>query len=167
MEKRGLPLKEASYYAGLPFLLGVGATWVGGLAADYLSRRLSVRTGRRIVGVVSLLGASSLMLVGVLAVNPRLGALLMASAAFFLDLYLGSAWASAVDIGKSHGGAVAGLMNASSNAAGFVSPALMGWALHTRNDWNLVLLIGVASTAFAAVLWLGVTRADEKRLTTN
>ncbi len=167
MENRGLPLKEASYYAGLPFLLGVGATWVGGLAADYLSRRLNVRTGRRIIGVVSLLGASSLMLVGVLAVNPRLGALLMASAAFFVDLYLGAAWASAVDIGKSNGGAVAGLMNASSNAAGFVSPALMGWALHTRNDWNLVLLIGVASTAFAAVLWLGVTRADEKRLTTN
>ena len=56
-----------------------------------------------------------------------LAALLMGCAAGAVDLYLGAAWSSATDIGGSSGGAVAGLMNAASNCAGFASPALMGW----------------------------------------
>jgi len=33
---------------------------------------------------------------------------------------------------------------------------LMGWALDTYRNWNAVLALGVATTLFAAVLWLKV-----------
>ena len=83
----------------------------------------------------------------------------MALAAGAADLYLGAAWSSAVDIGGRSGGAAAGLMNAASNCAGFASPALMGWALQTTNNWNIVLVAGILATFVAAFLWIGVNPA--------
>ena len=156
VEKRGLPLAEASYYAGLPFLFGVAATWSGGLAADFLTRRFDARRGRLWIGCCGLTLTGSLMLLGILQPMPRLGALLMASAAGAADLYLGAAWSAAVDIGGSAAGAVSGLMNTMSNCAAFASPALMGWTLETRGSWNVVLFAGVFATFIGALLWVRV-----------
>src|SRR5205085_11708768 len=122
-EKRGLPPQEASYYAGLPFLCGFAATWVGGLITDFLTRRFDARRGRLYLGCAGLLLRGTLMSAGVLSPLPRIAALLMAVAAGMADLYLGAAWSSAVDIGGSSAGAAAGLMNTASNCAGFASPA--------------------------------------------
>lgn len=80
----------------------------------------------------------------------------MAVAAGALDLYLGAAWSSALDIGGRSGGTAAGLMNAASNAAGFASPAIMGWVLQTSNNWNAVLLAGIVTTFIGALLWIHV-----------
>ena len=96
------------------------------------------------------------MSAGVWCPQAGLAALLMGLAAGAVDLYLGAAWSSAIDIGGSSGGAVAGLMNAASNCAGFASPALMGWVLQRSGDWNFVLLLGAGTTAVSAVLWLFV-----------
>ena len=54
IEKRGLPLKEAAFYAGLPFLFGVAGAWVGGIGTDFLTRRVGVRRARLWVGCVGL-----------------------------------------------------------------------------------------------------------------
>ena len=80
----------------------------------------------------------------------------MSSAAGAVDLYLGAAWSSATDIGGTSGGAVAGLMNAASNAAGFVAPVLLGWVLDRTHTWNAVLYLTAATTLAAAFLWLFV-----------
>jgi nitrate/nitrite transporter NarK len=80
----------------------------------------------------------------------------MGCAAGAVDLYLGAAWSSATDIGGTSGGAVAGLMNAASNCAGFASPVLMGFVLQRTGNWNAVLYLSVATTAAAAISWLFV-----------
>lgn len=155
-EQRGMSITEASYYAGLPLLFGVAATWVGGFATDLLSRRLGDRRARTLIGFVSLSTGAALFTIGIWHPAPALGALLMASAAGGVDLYLGAAWSSATDIGGTSGGAVSGLMNAASNAAGFASPAIMGLVLDRFHDWNVVLYLSAATTLTAAVLWLFV-----------
>ncbi len=126
IEKRGLPVQEASYYAGLPFLCGFAATWLGGMITDYLTRRFDARRGRLYLGCAGLLLTGTLMSLGVLSPLPRAGALLMAVAAGTIDLYLGAAWSSAVDIGGRSGGAVAGLMNASLTEPASASPGADG-----------------------------------------
>ena len=146
----------AAFFAGLPFALGMGATWIGGLLTDAVARRWSPRQARTWVGLAGLLLAGLLLSAGIWCPAPRLAALLMAMAAAGVDLFLGSAWASALDIGGARGGAVAGLMNAASNCAGFVSPSLNGWILGRWNDWNIFLLAAVAIDLLAAALWLGV-----------
>lgn len=155
-ENRGMSLAQAGYYASIPFLLGVCSTWVGGALTDVIGRRTDDRTARTVIGLVSLISAALLMSAGVWCKEAGLAALLMGCAAGAVDLYLGAAWASAIDIGGTSGGAVAGMMNAASNCAGFVSPALMGWVLQSSGDWNFVLFLGVGTTCVSAVLWLFV-----------
>lgn len=155
-EHRGMSLTESSYYASLPLLLGVGANWVGGVLTDWIGRRSNDRTARTVVGFCSLTMGALLMSAGVWCPQAGLAALLMGCAAGAVDLYLGAAWSSATDIGGSSGGAVAGLMNAASNGAGFASPALMGFVLQQSNNWDAILYLSVGTTACAAVLWLFV-----------
>ncbi|MFN0105785.1 MAG: MFS transporter [Bryobacteraceae bacterium] len=155
-ERRGMSLTESSYYASLPLLLGVGANWLGGVLTDWMGRRSDDRTARTVVGFFSLTTGALLMSAGVWCPQAGLAALLMGCAAGAVDLYLGAAWSSATDIGGASGGAVAGLMNAASNCAGFASPALMGFVLQRSNNWNAVLYLGVATTLCAAILWLFV-----------
>jgi ACS family glucarate transporter-like MFS transporter len=159
IQKRGLPLKEAAFYAGLPFLFGVAGAWVGGIGTDFLTRRVGVRRARLWVGCVGLSLTASLMLIGVLLQVPRPGALVMAFAAFTADLYIGATWSSAVEIGGTAAGAVAGLNNAVSNCAAFASPVLMGLVLQMNGSWNTLLVAGICSTYLGAYLWMKVNPA--------
>lgn len=160
VQKRGLPLKEAAYYAGLPFLLGVAGAWAGGLGTDLLARHFGVRRARLWVGCVGLGLTATLMLVGVCLQSPRPGALVMASAAFTADLFIGAVWSAAVEIGGPAAGAVAGLNNAVSNCAAFASPVLMGMVLQMHGSWNTLLVAGVLSTYVGAYLWTKVNPAE-------
>ena len=159
IQKRGLPLKEAAYYAGMPFLFGVAGAWVGGVGTDFLARRVGVRRARLWVGCAGLTLTASLMLMGILLPAPRPGALVMASAAFTADLFIGAIWSSAVEIGGAAAGAVAGLNNAVSNCAAFASPVLMGMVLQFNGSWNTLLVAGICSTYLGAFLWTKVNPA--------
>ncbi len=163
MEDRGFTLTQAAGYAGLPFLFGVAANWMGGLGTDSLGRRFTPAKARTAMGFFGLTLAAGFMAAGMFWPERSTAAVLMALCAFSADLYLGAAWASAVAIGGKAGGTVAGLMNSSSNAAAFVSPLLMGWVLQTYHNWNAVLGLGVATTLIAAVLWLNVNPREPRR----
>ena len=162
-EHRGMGPAEVSFYAGLPFFTGMIATWAGGVITDILSRKYHPRFARTIIGLVSLICGALLMFTGVWLDAPGVAALSMGLAAGAVDLYLGAAWSSAVDIGGSSGGAVAGLMNAASNCAGFASPALMGWVLGATGNWNILLSMSAASTLIAALLWTQVNPGGLQR----
>lgn len=164
MEERKMSLQESARYAGLPFLFGVFATWLGGLLTDALSRRFDVRVARTLVGTTSLTTAGLLLSAGIWCDDPRMAAVLMASGALGVDLFLGAAWASALDIGGASGGAVAGLMNAASNLAGFVSPTFNGWVVETFHDWHVFLAVAIGVNWLAAVLWLFVNPRPAKML---
>ena len=154
IQKRGLPVAEASFYAGLPFVFGVAATWTGGLVTDFLTRRFDARRGRLWLGCSGLTLTGLLMLLGIAMPLPRAGALLMSMAAGAADLFLGAAWSTAVDIGGNAAGGVSGLMNCMSNCAAFASPALMGWTLEATGNWNRILFAGIAATFSGALLWV-------------
>jgi Major Facilitator Superfamily len=161
MENRGMALKEASVFAGLPFLLGLCSTWIGGLLTDHLARKLGVQKARRLIGFASLSSAALLMSAGLWCPPAKPAALLIAMAAGAVDLYLGAAWAVSLDIGGRLAGGVAGLMNTASNGAAFLSPVVTGHILKLTGNWNAPLLLGVLTTGVAAALWLKVTPANK------
>ncbi|MFN7925773.1 MAG: MFS transporter [Bryobacteraceae bacterium] len=160
MKDRGMGLQEAARYSSLPFFFGVFATWVGGLLTDALSKRWDPRRARKVIGSTALAVASVLISAGIWCSEPRMAAVLMASAAIGVDLFLGAAWTSALDIGGSSGGAVAGMMNAASNCAGFASPTFTGWVVQTWNSWNVFLAAAAAINLCASLLWLRVQQPD-------
>ena len=158
IEQRGFSLERAGFIAGLPFLFGAAANWVGGLLTDWLSHRMSPSRARQLVGFCALLSAGTLMLVGLLTPAAVPGALLMAAAAFAGDLVIGPIWSSAIGLGGAAGGTAGGLLNTTSNLGGFASPVVIGWALDVWGDWNAVLMLTVLANFAAAALWWPANR---------
>jgi sugar phosphate permease len=158
MEARGFTLERASIFSSLPFAFGVAANWVGGLLTDALCRRMPPYRARRIVGFCALISSGAFMLAGIWLPFPATAAFVMAFAAFSGDMMLGPFWSSTVAIGGKAGGTAGGLANAASNCGGFVSPALIGWALDRWHNWNAVLMLTVAANTAAAFLWLAANR---------
>ena len=76
---------------------------------------------------------------------------------------LGAFWSSTIAIGGKAGGTAGGLANAASNCGGFVSPALIGWALDRWKSWNAVLMLTVGANTVAAFLWLAANRPATER----
>ena len=161
VEARRFSLLESSWYAGLPFFFGLVATWSGGILTDAVSARLGVRRGRMLVGTGSLLLAAALMAAGMWWPGREVAALLIALAAGAGDILLGVCWAAAVEIGGGAAGAASGLMNAASNAGGFVSPVVMGWAASAAGKWDSVLSLAVLANILAAVLWIALHRNSQ------
>jgi ACS family glucarate transporter-like MFS transporter len=163
IEKRQFSLAQSSWYAGLPFLFGLAATWGGGLMTDLLAARWGTRTGRLVLGAGSLFLSACLLAAGILWPGREVAAVLIALAAGAGDLLLGVCWATAVEIGGRSAGAVSGLMNAASNTGAFIAPILIGWAVSTFHEWNQVLLLAAAANVVAAFLWMGLYSAGDGR----
>jgi MFS family permease len=166
IEKRGFELVEAGRFAGLPFLFGLAATWIGGWASDRLTRRFGLRMGRSGFAFAALILSAAALSIGVSTGNRTTAAILIAFAAGAGDLMLGAAWACAVDIGGEAAGAVSGLMNSASNMGGFVSPLLFGWVLQTWKEWNAVLIVAALANVAAACFWLGVVGFSPPKIRT-
>jgi ACS family glucarate transporter-like MFS transporter len=152
IERRGFSLSQASGYAALPFLLGIGSNWMGGFLCDVLSRKLGRPFGRGAMGVLSMFLTGLLFYFGVVG-STRTSVWLLAAAAGFGDLFLPIAWSVATELGGKSAGAFAGLMNSASNLGGFVSPIVLGAAIQRSGNWDSALIANVAAAFGAALLW--------------
>jgi MFS family permease len=114
----------AGILAGSPLLVGSLACVVGGLLTDWFIRRTGNRKwGRRLFGVVGHGLCAACYFAALLAPNVYSFVGLVALAAFWNDITMGSAWASCLDIGRKYSGIVSGCMNTIGNLGG----ALAGW----------------------------------------
>jgi ACS family glucarate transporter-like MFS transporter len=124
----------AGLMAGLPLLIGSVACLVGGLLTDSFIKRTGNRKwGRRLFGVIGHGLCACCFFAAMLFMNsPWTFVLLIAFAAFWNDITMGSAWASCLDIGKRYSGIVAGCMNTIGNLGGAIAGIATGWIL----DWH-------------------------------
>jgi len=128
----------AGLMAGLPLLVGSVACLVGGLLTDSFIKRTGNRKwGRRLFGVIGHgLCACCFFLAIYFMKSPWMFVILIAAAAFWNDITMGSAWASCLDIGRRYSGIVAGCMNTVGNLGGAVAGILTGRIL----DWHTASL---------------------------
>jgi ACS family glucarate transporter-like MFS transporter len=137
----------AGLMAGLPLLVGSVSCLLGGLLTDgFIKRTGNRKWGRRIFGVIGhgLCAVCYFTAIFFMKPPPAAGAevqsgayifpILIAFAAFWNDITMGSSWASCLDIGKRYSGIVAGCMNTVGNLGGAVAGILTGVILdwHTR-----------------------------------
>ena len=123
----------AGLMAGLPLLVGSVSCLIGGFATDFFIKRTgNQKWGRRLFGVIGHGSCACCYFVAVFFMkSPWTFVLLIAFAAFWNDLTMGSAWASCLDIGKRYSGIVAGCMNTVGNLGGALAGVLTGKIL----DW--------------------------------
>jgi MFS family permease len=155
-ESRGFANLELGLIAGLPMTLSAVADLVGGVSTDRSVRRFGKRTGRAIVGFISLASAGLFMVSGTFVASPYAAAVLLACGAACSNLLLAAAWNTVVDVGGVHSGVVGATMNTAGQVAGFLSPLVTGYIVQYYGDWDAPLYITGFLYLFGALFWLGI-----------
>jgi MFS family permease len=122
LRARGFDLRAVGWLAAAPLLAIAAGSLAGGALSDALVRRLGLRRGLRVPGLVGLPLAALAVLGAVASPSPLAAALLLAAAAGLAALGMAPAWAACLAIGDRHAGVVSGAMNSFGNLGGAASP---------------------------------------------
>ncbi len=154
-EARGMTLESSAVLAGLPLFLGGWGCLLSGVLTPKLSKILgSERSGRRIMSIVGVVGASVALVVSTLIGQPVYAVIVIGIASFCNDLAMPPAWGACMDVGGRFAGTLSGSMNMMGNFAGAIAPVLIGYLVDvTGSNWDLTFYISAAIYLFAAVCW--------------
>jgi MFS family permease len=154
VEGRGFTEDEMGIFSTFPFVLGAMANVAGGFLSDALASRLGLRTGRRLVGSVSL-ATSALLVVATAATTDKALTVLFLTLGFgVMDLMLPTAWAICLDTGHRYAGAVTGAMNMGGQFGGFACTVLFGYVVKCSGNYQTPLfLIALMLLISAALFW--------------
>lgn len=147
----GFTEAQMGIFSALPFLLGTVGNLAGGFLCDSLVTRFGLKTGRRVVGTVSL-SLSALLLLAMTMTSNHAAIVVFSSLGFGVaDLMLPAAWAVCLDIGRSNAGLVTGVMNSAGQLGGFVCSVLFGYVVQATGSYN-VPVWGVAGMVIVAAI---------------
>lgn len=121
-------------YKGAPLWVGAAGCLLGGPVINLLSRRFhDRRQARQVLGMVALSGCALCWFGVKAAPNVHMFSLLVALAAFCIDLTLGATWATCQDIGRPNVAVAAALMN----TIGTLGAAFANWLTGTLVEESL------------------------------
>lgn len=163
LEGRGTTEWQSGLLATLPLFFGGFGCLAGGLLIPVLARRSNRGAARGILGATGCLLAGLLLLVS-LFIQDAVGALVViALASFSNDLALAPAWDACSDAGGPWTGSVSGAMNMIGNFAGFLAPAVIGYALTWSNqNWAWAFMLSAGFYVLGCAAWLGIRARGSK-----
>jgi MFS family permease len=154
IREHGLTLERSGIFASLPLLAGAAGCLVGGLVADWLSRRLgSVTLGRRIVGVGGFTIGATGFVSAVTASTPEAAILWLVVAAGAHDMILPVLWATCVDAGGKFGGTSAGFVNFASCVSGVAAPIAAPKLAVAFGSFASIFYVSAALYVVGAAMW--------------
>ena len=155
MREHGLTLQRSGAFASLPLGAGALGCLLGGVIADWITRRTgSVTIGRRSVGVSGfLLGATGYVAASyVHSAEAAIVFLTLASGAH--DLTLPVLWATTTDAGGRFGGTGAGFVNLASSLSAMLAPLSAALLERMFGSFHAAFFVAAAMYLLGAVLWL-------------
>ncbi|WP_240653076.1 MFS transporter [Sphingomonas crocodyli] len=164
VKERGLNIVEAGFAAAVPAICG----FIGGLAGGFLSDMLLRRTGsndiaRKTPMVVGMLLAT--LIIACVWVDAEWLVIVLMSIAFFGKGIASLGWAIMADVApKQLAGLSGGVFNMFGNAAGIVTPIVVGYIVGATGSFDLALwFVGVHCliTIFAFLVVAGPIRRLE------
>jgi ACS family glucarate transporter-like MFS transporter len=151
---------EMGIFTALPFFAGALGNIAGGFLCDWLAGRFGLKTGRRLVGFVSL-AVSALLLVAMTLTRNKSAIVVLSTLGFGVaDLMLPAAWAVCLDVGHRYAGVVTGTMNSAGQLGGFVCSVLFGYLVQAWGNYYQPLWLVACMVMVAALLF---TRIDPTR----
>jgi ACS family glucarate transporter-like MFS transporter len=151
----GLSLTRSGFYSGLPLAAGAVGCVLGGVIADFITRRSgSLVWGRRTVGCGGfLLGALGYgTAVSVSSPLAAVACLVLASGAH--DLTLPVLWATCTDAGGKFGGTSSGFVNFASCISGVTAPLVSAQLAHVFGSFNAAFYVAAGLYVVGAMVWL-------------
>jgi ACS family glucarate transporter-like MFS transporter len=152
---RGMNLKSSAFYATLPFIAMAIGCAVGGLIADFLTKRISRRVGRCGVAIVGIALTAIFLSFGSTVSSAPLASVMLAGGAGALYLSQSSYWAISTDIGGRFSGSVSGFMNMGCQFGGAVTSFLTPY-IAQNFGWTASFLVAAALSVVASLSWLAV-----------
>jgi MFS family permease len=151
---RGLAHTELAIFSGLPLLLSAFASIAGGMATDAICRRFGFRAGRCGTGAVAYLLAACILFSGTVVSDARLAGFLIAAGGAASMLSLGSAWATAIELGGRNSATLSAVMNTAGQVGGILSPIVLAYIVDRLGNWSMPLHILSGLYLMAALSWL-------------
>jgi nitrate/nitrite transporter NarK len=148
-------------------MAGMGGSLCGGLLTDFLVRKMGLRWGRSIPGMLAG-GLGALLYFGCLnASNAWVYIGLFIVISFVIDLGLAAIWSTYQDIGGKNVATLLGIANMCGNLAAAVFAIKIG-VLAKANEWQTVFQYSCISLVLVAVCWIFVNAGmpmlnEEKR----
>ena len=155
IREHGSTLRQSGLLSGLPLAAGAVGCLIGGVVADWITRRTgSVTIGRRIVGVSGfLLGAAGYA--GAMYGHSAAAVIaLLALASGAHDMTLPVLWATTTDAGGRFGGTASGFVNLASSLSGTLAPMTAALLERAFGSFHAVFLVAAAMYLSGAALWL-------------
>jgi ACS family glucarate transporter-like MFS transporter len=152
---RGLNLKASALYSMFPFLAMTAGSLLGGVASDWLARRVSLRAGRCILPASALAGTAILLVVGSRAQNAHVASAVLACGAGALYLSQSCFWSVSADYAGEFAGVVSGAMNMGCQIGGAVTASLTP-LIATHFGWDASFLAATALAVLGALAWLAI-----------
>jgi MFS transporter, ACS family, glucarate transporter len=153
VQERHFTVLEGGWLAATPPLAAAIGAGIGGQLASVLERRYGVRTGLRIIPLLSLPAAAVLLFVAVGTAHAYLAVAALALCFAAVEVNEGPYWASIMHVGRADAMSASGLLNTGGNAGGLIATPVVGY-LSEHQDWTLAFLIGAAFAVAGAALWL-------------
>jgi MFS family permease len=150
----GLSLSKYALFTTVVLLAGVIGDTAGGVLGDRLLRRWgNLRSARRTVLVIGLVGSLVWLTPLLFSHDLVIATVSLSLSFFFLELCNATLWAIPMDVAPEWAGTASGMMNTGFGLAGIASPALFGLLVDTTGwQWpfaaSILLLAGAAVVAW-------------------
>jgi ACS family glucarate transporter-like MFS transporter len=157
VRERGLNIVEAGFAAAAPALCGFIGGLAGGYASDYLLRRTgSVDIARKAPLAVGMLLATAI--IACVWVDAEWLIITLMAVAFFGKGIASLGWAIMADVApKQLAGLSGGVFNMFGNAAGIVTPIVIGYILASTGSFDWALIFVAAHCLITIVAFVFVT----------
>ena len=153
VQERHFTVLQSGWLASTPPLAAAIGAGTGGILASFFGVRYGIRTGLRILPLISLPTAGLLLLLAVDAVNAYVAVAALALCYAAVEINEAPYWASIMHVGRADTMAAGGLMNTGGNVGGLIATPIVAY-LSGRHAWTEAFLIGTAFAVAAGALWL-------------
>jgi MFS family permease len=153
----GVDVEQAGLLASIPLLFGTVGCALGGVATDRLTRRLGIKWGRNLLGMITKFIAAAGLMAALVAPDPLLATIALAGVSFAVDMGLGATWAYFQDAGGPYVGTLLGWANMFGNLGAAVSPPLLGWLAQQEHiGWPGALAFSAVLSVVSGLCWFGI-----------
>lgn len=145
--------EQSLMLSSLPFVFAAAANLLGGLACDWLAKRVGLKWSRRGVGIAGLL-ISAVFMGSAFLFTSQLPLILCLSMGYAgLTFQQPVVFTTCLDIGGRRGGAMLGLMNTAAQAGAAVSSAAFGYIVKATGSYDAPMIPMAVLLALGMVLW--------------
>lgn len=151
VKERGLSITQAGFAAALPAICGFGGGLVGGVISDRILKRSgSLDRARKLPLVLGMVLASSIL--GCVWLDNQAAVIAVMALAFFGKGVASLGWAVMADVAPRRlAGLSSGVFNMFGNAAGIVTPIVVGYIVGATGSFDLALLFVAAHCVLTIV----------------